>query len=374
MENSVSFLDLKAINLQYEGELNAAFQRVLHSGWFIKGNELQLFEKEFAAYCQVKYCIGVANGLDALILIIEAYKILGVFQDGDEIIVPSNTYIASILAISRNNLVPVLVEPDDNTFNIDPKRIVELITPRTRGILAVHLYGQCADIDPLMLLCKTHNLKLIEDGAQAQGAKYKGTRSGALGDAAGFSFYPGKNLGALGDAGAITTDDEKLAEVILALHNYGSKVKYENLYAGVNSRLDELQAAFLRVKLRYLDAENIRRSEIANAYSSFINHPLFRLPQVAEYADHIWHIYAVRILNGKRDAVREYLAKQGIQTVVHYPIPPHKQKAYAQWNHLSYPISEAIHCEEISLPISPVMSAEQVNWVIDVCNAFRYES
>jgi dTDP-4-amino-4,6-dideoxygalactose transaminase len=366
----VKFLDLQGINLQHESELLDAFNRVLHSGWFIKGKELELFEKEFATYCGVKHCVGVANGLDALILIIEAYKILGLFEEGDEIIVPSNTYIASVLAISRNNLVPVLAEPDEQTFNIDPAKIRQLITPKTRAILAVHLYGQTADMEPLQALCKEFNLKLIEDGAQAQGSKYKGLRVGALGDAAGFSFYPGKNLGALGDAGAITTNDDQLAEVILALHNYGSKVKYENLYAGVNSRLDELQAALLRVKLGYLDSENAKRNIVAQQYISRINNPLIMLPNIASYGEHIWHIFAVRLKNNLRDVFRDYLAENGIQTVVHYPIPPHKQQAYRALNNQSYPIAEAIHKDVISLPISPVMTTEEIHQVISACNAF----
>jgi dTDP-4-amino-4,6-dideoxygalactose transaminase len=370
MNKVVSFLDLKAINLQYEEELYVAFQQVLHSGWFIKGNEVKTFEQKFADYCESKYCIGVANGLDALILIIEAYKILGIFKEGDEIIVPSNTYIASILAISRNNLIPILVEPDENTYNINSNLVKNFITPRTRGILAVHLYGQCADIEPLAQLCKLYNLKLIEDCAQAQGARYKGKRAGSLGDAAGFSFYPGKNLGALGDAGAITTDDYQLVEVISAIHNYGSKVKYENLYPGVNSRLDELQAALLNVKLKYLDFENDARREKASLYLNGISNPLLTLPFVAQGNEHIWHIFAVRVKNNLRNNFRDFLFEKGIQTVIHYPIPPHLQKAYKQLNHLSFPISEAIHNEIISLPISPVMPQEEIDFVIEVCNQF----
>ncbi len=368
---SVKFLDLKAINLTYEQELTEAFQRVLHSGWYIKGKELETFEKNFASYCGVKHCIGVANGLDALLLIIEAYKILGFFKDGDEIIVPSNTYIASILAITRNNLVPVLAEPSELSFNINPSIIRNLITNKTKGILAVHLYGQCADIDPIKELCKEYNLKLIEDSAQSQGARYKGIRAGTLGDASGFSFYPGKNLGALGDAGAITTNDDQLAEVILALHNYGSKIKYENLYAGVNSRLDELQAALLSVKLKYLDSENEARRQKAALYLSDISNPLISLPRTAEGNEHIWHIFAVRISNNLRDRFRDFLNENGIQTVVHYPIPPHKQKAYPQLNHLSLPIAEAIHNDVISLPISPIISEDELNYIIKVCNQFE---
>lgn len=371
MSIPIKFLDLKGINLQYESELIEAFQRVLHSGWYIKGRELELFEKEFATYCGVKHCIGVANGLDALILIIEAYKILGLFQDGDEIIVPSNTYIASVLAISRNNLVPVFAEPDVNSFNLDAAQVKQLISPKTKAILAVHLYGQTADIDPLLALCAEHNLKLIEDAAQSQGAKYKGIRAGNLGDAAGFSFYPGKNLGALGDAGAITTNDDQLAEVILALHNYGSKVKYENIYAGVNSRLDELQAALLRVKLQHLDEENSRRGLVAQQYLDRINNPLISLPQVAAYGVHIWHIFAVRLKEGLRDNFKDYLTSEGVQTVVHYPIPPHKQQAYKELNHLNLPISEAIHHDVISLPMSPVMTEAEISRVIEASNAYR---
>jgi dTDP-4-amino-4,6-dideoxygalactose transaminase len=370
MSIPVKFLDLKGINLQYESELMEAFHRVLHSGWFIKGKELEQFEKDFATYCGVKHCIGVANGLDALILIIEAYKIMGIFKDGDEIIVPSNTYIASVLAISRNNLVPVLAEPDEETFNLNPLEVERLITPKTRAVLAVHLYGQTADMRPLQEICAKHNLKLIEDAAQSQGAKYRGIRAGALGDAAGFSFYPGKNLGALGDAGAITTNDDQLAQVILALHNYGSKVKYENLYAGVNSRLDELQAALLRVKLGYLDEENAKRNIVAQQYLKGINNPLIMLPNVASYGEHIWHIFAVRLKSNLRDVFRDYLAEQGIQTVVHYPIPPHKQQAYRALNNESFPIAEAIHKDVISLPISPVITHEEIHQVISACNAF----
>lgn len=368
---SVKFLDLKAINLKYELELTDAFKRVLHSGWYIKGKDLEAFERDFAAYCGVKHCIGVANGLDALILIIEAYKLMGLFQDGDEIIVPSNTYIASILAITRNNLVPVLAEPSELSFNIDPANVRQLITPKTKAILAVHLYGQCADMDPLLEICKAHNLKLIEDSAQSQGATYKGRRSGNLGDASGFSFYPGKNLGALGDAGAITTNDSDLAEVILALHNYGSRVKYENLYQGVNSRLDELQAALLNVKLQYLDAENEARRQKAAVYLAKISNPLIKLPAIAPGNEHIWHIFAVRISNNLRDRFRDYLAENGIQTVVHYPIPPHKQQAYKALNHLSLPIAEAIHNDVISLPLSPVMPEDEIEYLVEVCNRFN---
>ena len=367
---SVKFLDLMTINLAHEKELTEAFSRVLHSGWYIKGKELEAFEVDFAKYCGTKHCIGVANGLDALILIIEAYKLMGIFQEGDEIIVPSNTYIASVLAITRNKMVPVFAEPNELSFNIDPENVRKLLSPKTKAILAVHLYGQCADVDPLLEICREHKLKLIEDSAQSQGAMYKGRRSGSLGDASGFSFYPGKNLGALGDAGAITTNDSELAEVILALHNYGSKVKYENLYPGVNSRLDELQAALLNVKLKYLDAENEARRQRAAVYLDKIANPLIKLPEVAGGNEHIWHIFAVRIAHNLRNRFRDYLAENGIQTVVHYPIPPHKQKAYSEFNQWSLPVAEAIHNDVISLPLSPVMPFDELDYVIEVSNQF----
>lgn len=346
-----------------------AFERVLDSGWYIMGAQLNKFEKNFAAYCGTKHAIGVANGLDALILILRAYKELGNFKDGDEVIVPANTYIASILAISANNLVPVLVEPNLQTFNIDPKLIEAAITEKTVAILPVHLYGQLCEMDEIISIAKKHNLKIIEDCAQAHGAmSLGGIKAGNFGDAAGFSFYPGKNLGALGDAGAITTNDAALAETISALLNYGSRVKYENIYKGVNSRLDELQASLLDVKLASLENETELRRKVANRYLTEINNPKIILPLVDFQESHVWHLFVIRTEN--RTELQQYLTSQGIQTVIHYPIPPHKQKAYEELNHLSLPISEKIHREVISLPISQVMLDEEVSRVIEVVNNY----
>jgi dTDP-4-amino-4,6-dideoxygalactose transaminase len=365
----IHFLDLNKVNDRYSEELMDAAIRVFKSGWYISGEEKKTFEKTFAAYCSVKHCIGVGNGLDALVLIFEAYKYLGKLQENDEVIVPANTYIASIISITRNGLVPILVEPHPQTFNIDSTLIRKKITPRTKAILAVHLYGKVAEMSAINQLAKEFGLLVIEDAAQAQGAVYNGKKTGSIGNAAGFSFYPGKNLGALGDAGAITTNDDQLAEILQALHNYGSKVKYTSLYAGVNSRLDEIQAAFLVVKLNYLDSDNKKRNEIAQKYLNGISNPLILLPNNPTQGEHVWHLFVVRV--ALRDVFQQYLEKEGIQTVIHYPIPPHKQQAFKEFNHLNYPITEAIHNEVISLPISPVMSNEDVQRVIEVCNAFR---
>ncbi|MBB6271539.1 dTDP-4-amino-4,6-dideoxygalactose transaminase [Pedobacter cryoconitis] len=365
----IKFLDLYAINQTYKQELRDAFDRVLDSGWYIMGNELKQFEAEFASYCGVKHAIGVANGLDALILIIRAYKEMGLFKDGDEILVPSNTYIASILAISANGLVPVLVEPNIETYNLDANLIEEAITSRTVAILPVHLYGQLCDMDNINIIAKKHGLKIIEDCAQAHGAKLNtGQRGGNLGDAAGFSFYPGKNLGALGDAGAVTTNDDDLATAIRALLNYGSHVKYQNLYKGINSRLDELQAALLRVKLGRLDQDTEIRKDIANRYLSEIHNSRVILPEVENQDAHVWHLFVIR--TDDRDAMQNYLLDRGIQTVIHYPIPPHRQVAYAELNHKSFPISEQIHNSVISLPISPVMNKTEVDAVIKAINEY----
>lgn len=364
----VKFLDLLEINKQHKEELKKAFERVLDSGWYIMGDELKTFETEFAAYCGTKHAIGVANGLDALILIIRAYKEMGVFQDGDEIIVPANTYIASILAISANNLVPVLVEPDINTYNIDPALIEFHITAKTKAILPVHLYGQLCDMNAINAIAQKHQLKVIEDSAQAHGATSNGKRAGNFGDATGFSFYPGKNLGALGDAGAITTNDDTLNGSIRALLNYGSQKKYENLYKGINSRLDELQAALLSVKLKTLDQETATKRAIANRYLKEINNAKIILPKVAEQSAHVWHLFVVR--TDAREHLQQYLTNNGIQTVIHYPIPPHQQEAYKEWNNLSYPISETIHREVLSLPLSPVLKPEEVDYVIKTINKY----
>jgi dTDP-4-amino-4,6-dideoxygalactose transaminase len=346
----ISFLDLKKLNAQYRDELIEACIKVIDSGWYIQGNECQVFEKEFANYCGTKYCIGVGNGLDALTIILRAYKEIGFIKDGDEVIVPSNTYIATILAISHNNLVPVLVEPDINTYLIDPKKIEEKITSKTKAIMPVHLYGQTCEMNKINEIAKKYNLKVIEDSAQSHGAYYKNKRSGNLADASGFSFYPGKNLGALGDGGAVTTNDKELAECIKALRNYGSHKKYENLYKGVNSRLDEIQAAMLRVKLKYLDKEIKNRRKIAKLYLENINNNKIILPKIREEDNHVWHLFVIR--TKERDRLQKYLLKNGIQALIHYPIPPHKQVAYKEWNNSSYPISEKIHNEVLSLPIS----------------------
>ena len=362
----IPFLDLKGINAQYRNELVDACIRVIDSGWYVQGNEYEAFEEEFARYCNTQYAVGVANGLDALTLIIRAYKELGTMHDGDEIIVPSNTYIASILAISENNLLPVLVEPDIDTYLINPSKIEEKITEKTKAIMPVHLYGQTCEMDKINAIAKKYGLKVIEDSAQSHGAYYREKRSGNLGDASGFSFYPGKNLGALGDAGAITTNDESLASTIRALSNYGSQIKYENLYKGSNSRLDEMQAAMLRVKLRYLDTEIEHRQKIAKYYLKNIKNIHITLPTISTYS--VWHLFV--ITTNKRDTLHEYLQDKGIQTLIHYPIPPHKQKAYKEWNNEYYPVSEKIHSRVLSLPISGIQSLDDTQKIIEAINAF----
>ena len=370
----IHFLDLKAINAQYRDELVDACTRVIESGWYIGGSELEQFEQQFAHYCGTKYAIGVANGLDALILTLRAWKELSKLNDGDEVIVPSNTYIASILAITANNLTPILVEPDLNSFNIDPIKIEEAITTKTKVILPVHLYGQLADMPAIMDIAKRHNLLVLEDSAQAHGSSIDGKKAGNWGDASGFSFYPGKNLGALGDAGAITTNDAELAKMLRALRNYGSHEKYKNLVAGINSRLDEIQAAMLDIKLKHLDKEVAHRRNIANLYIQGITNPLLTLPvekiSVENYTPHVWHLFVIRL--EQRDALQKYLAENGVQTLIHYPIPPHKQQAYEEWNDLSYPIAEKIHSEVLSLPIGPTLSNNDVNKIIQLCNNFKF--
>lgn len=366
----IKFLDLLKVNQQHEAEIKKAMNDVFDSGWYIHGESVARFEKSYASYCGSKHCIGVANGLDALILILRAYKELGVMNEGDEVIVPANTYIASILAISANKLTPVLVEPDPKTFNLDAAKVEEHITPRTKAILTVHLYGQLSAMDQLNQIAQKHNLKVIEDSAQSHGATAtNGRRAGNLGDAAGHSFYPGKNLGALGDGGAVTTNDDELATCIRALANYGSHKKYHNIYQGVNSRLDELQAAVLDVKLKYLDAENEKRRSIARCYLDNIKNSRVELPLWDDSNSHVFHLFVVRVKN--REAFQQYLTENDIQTVIHYPIPPHKQNAYPSWNELSLPITEAIHEEVISLPMSPVMSDEEVAQVVSVVNAWK---
>ena len=362
---SVPFLDLKAINLSQADELEAAFKRVLHSGWYILGGETSAFEASFASYCKSKHGIGVANGLDAIFMILKAYGI----GPGDEVIVPSNTFIATWLAVSDCGATPIPVEPTADGFNIDPARVAAAITPRTKAIMPVHLYGQTADMDPLLALAAKHGLKVIEDAAQAHGALYRGRVAGQLGDAAAFSFYPGKNLGALGDGGAVTTSDDALADKIRTLRNYGSKVKYYNEVPGYNSRLDEVQSALLSVKLPRLDGDNARRRAIAAIYQrELVGIPGLALPHVPEWAEPVWHVYVIR--HAQRDALAKALAEQGIGTIVHYPVPPHLQPAYA---HLGYkqgdfPLAEAIHKEVLSLPMGPTMSEADA---LEVCAALR---
>ncbi|ADY53343.1 Glutamine--scyllo-inositol transaminase [Pseudopedobacter saltans DSM 12145] len=365
----IKFLDLQKINAQYTIELQNAFSRVLNSGWYIQGEEVFQFEQKFAHYCGTKHCIGVANGLDALILIIRAYKELGVMTDGDEIIVPANTYIASILAISANGLIPVLVEPDLSSYNIDPSLIEKKITPKTRAIMAVHLYGNMADMLSINSIASKYNLKVIEDAAQAHGAEIGGKKAGSWSSASGFSFYPGKNLGALGDGGAVTTDDDELNSVIRSLGNYGSHQKYHNDFQGINSRLDELQAALLSVKLKFLDQEIAARRNVANQYLMRINNPEIILPKLDKDEHHVWHLFVVRV--NERLNFQRYLSTNKIQTVVHYPIPPHKQKAYSSLNTLNLPITEKIHQQVVSLPISPVLTNEEVDTIIDIVNKYE---
>lgn len=434
----IKFLDLKAVNDSFEPELSLSIKRVLDAGWYLLGNEVKSFEQEYAEYLGAQHCIGVANGLDALRLILKAYIELGVMKEGDEIIVPANTYIASILAITDNRLTPVLVEPDINTYNIDPIKIEEKITERTKGIMIVHLYGQNAMHPEIQRLVDKYNLKLIEDNAQATGAYCNdkleiknekleapasniqhpasniqhpvsgiqhpaSSRTGSLGHASGHSFYPGKNLGCLGDGGAVTTNDDALAAVIRALANYGSNKKYVNDYKGLNSRLDEIQAAILRAKLPRLDTDNLRRHEIAQFYCENIIHPEITLPVTADYfkssnkfvplsrgtnpdysgrrgstnaepgtlnpkLSHVWHLFVIRAIN--RDLLQQYLTANGIQTLIHYPIPPHKQLAYKEWNELSFPLTEQMHHEVLSLPISSVMTDEELKKVVEIINNY----
>ena len=357
------------MNARDRAALIDAFTRVLDSGWYVLGKEVEAFEREYAAYCGTRHCVGVGNGLEALVLILRAWMELGVLKAGDEVIVPANTYIATILAITENGLTPVLVEPDLATCNLDPARIEQHLSPRTRAILPVHLYGQTAEMSAINALARKHGLKVMEDCAQAHGARHAGVRAGALGDAAGHSFFPSKNFGALGDAGAVTTDDDALAETLRALRNYGSHRKYENLYKGANSRLDELQAALLRVKLARVDADNQRRRDIAGRYLTEIQHPAITLPMIGTNNEPVWHVFVVRVQ--PRDALQSHLNAQGIGTLIHYPVPPHQQPAYREWNARSYPLTERIHREVLSLPISPVMNDAQVSAVVAACNAWR---
>ncbi len=361
----IKFLDLEKINNRFRRQIDKKINTILDKGWYLLGEENESFTENFAEFCGTKYCVGVANGLDALNLIIKAYG----FGSGDEIIVPANTYIASILAVSQNGCTPVLVEPDIKTYNINPDLIEEKITEKTKAIMVVHLYGQAVQMEKIWRLAEKYNLKIIEDSAQAHGAMYKGRRCGNLGDASGFSFYPGKNLGCLGDGGAVTTNDEVLANKIKALRNYGSNIKYHNIYKGVNSRLDEIQAAVLDIKLKELDKDNEKRREISKYYRENIKNPAIILPEIYDEKAHVWHIFAIR--TKERDRLQKYLKDNGIETLIHYPIPPHKQVCYKELNNLSLPITEEIHQTILSLPISPVLEYEEVERVVEVIN--RYE-
>ena len=370
----IPFLDLKSINARYRGELIAAATDVIDSGWYIQGQHVKAFEQKFADYCGSRHCIGVANGLDALILILRAYKELGKLADGDEVIVPANTYIASVLAITENNLVPVLVEPDKDSFNLSPQLIEQAITAKTKVILSVHLYGQLAAMPQICAIANKHDILVIEDSAQSHGCSTEGRKAGRWGDASGFSFYPGKNLGALGDAGAVTTNDDELAETIRAVANYGSHKKYENRYQGVNSRLDEMQAALLRVKLSHLDEEIEQRRIVAAAYMKGINNPALRLPldtliDPMTLTEHVWHLFVICCEN--REEFQRYLADKDIQTLIHYPIAIHHQEAYKALSGLNLPLTEKLHQEVISIPLWPNMPRAQIEAVINACNSFK---
>ena len=378
---NVPFLSLKDVTAMHGEEIREAARRVIDSGWYLQGKENEAFEQHYAEYIGTKYCIGCANGLDALIWIWRAYIELGVMQPGDEVILPANTYIATHLGITENGLVPVCVEPNPRTLEIDDSQIEAAITARTKAICIVHLYGRCAMTERIAELCKKYNLKLVEDNAQAHACRFNGKRTGSLGDAAGHSFYPGKNLGALGDAGAVTTNDEALAKAIRALANYGSQKKYVFQYTGRNSRLDELQAAILDVKLKYLDEDVAKRQEVAAYYYDHVNNPLVELPERLPDAQNVYHLFPVLVAPqspkgevSTRDRLHDYLAEKGIGTVIHYPIAPHKQECYAKeaWNvpQLRLPITEMIADCELSLPISPCMTKEQMEYVVECVNAF----
>lgn len=373
MGATIPFLDMKAITARDKEALLQATAEVLDSGWFIRGKQVAEFEKEFASYCDTSHCIGVANGLDALILILEAYIHKGQLNLGDEVLVPSNTYIASILAISRAGLIPVMVEPSIESFNLDPSLLESHIGEKTKAILQVHLYGRISDVKRIREIADANELLLVEDAAQSQGAVSGGKKAGNWGHAAGFSFYPGKNLGAIGDAGAITTNDGELADIIRALANYGSHKKYENLYKGYNSRLDELQAALLRVKLKGLDDDNAHRRLLAERYNQGLDNDLIIKPAMPSEAEaDVWHIYP--ILTENRQEFMEFLKEYGVQTLIHYPIPPHHQEAYAEWKTCSLPISERIHEQEVSLPIGPTMTVEEIDRVVELVNSFGKEA
>lgn len=364
----INYLSLQKITALHESEITTAVNQVLHSGWYLQGEHIALFEKNYAQYIGTKYCVTCGNGLDALCLILRAYIELGLLKEGDEVIVPANTYIATILSITENHLIPILVEPDINTLEIDELLIEQAITPRTRAIMLVHLYGRCAYTAFIGNICKRHNLLLLEDNAQAHGCHFGNKRTGSLSHAAAHSFYPGKNLGALGDAGAVTTDNEQLAQTIRSLANYGSTRKYEFTFKGKNSRMDEIHAAVLNVKLPYLDKENQRRKQIAKAYLEGINNPQITLIKDND-RDNVYHIFP--ILSPSRDRLQNYLKDNGIVTMIHYPIPPHQQEAYKEWSEQHYPITEFIHQQELSLPCNPTMTDEEVYQIIDSINMYQ---
>ena len=365
----VKLLDLQAITAMHGDEIKAAVNRVIDSGWFLQGSENKQFETNYAKYIGTEHCVAVGNGLDALYLLMRGYKEMGLMQDGDEIIVPANTYIATIIAITRNKLVPVLVEPTWEHLEIDIDKIEAAITSKTKGVMIVHLYGRIAYNDKLGKICEKYGLKLMEDCAQSRGCAWKGVKTGALGDAAAHSFYPGKNLGALGDAGAVTTNDAELASVIRALANYGSQKKYVFKYVGMNSRMAETDAAALDVKLKYLDEDNRKRQELADYYYTHITNPLITLPTRIPNENNVYHQFP--IFCERRDELQEYLKENGIQTLIHYPIPPHKQECYKEWNERSYPITEKIHAQELSIPMNQVVSKDEATEVVKVLNNFK---
>lgn len=362
----IKFLDLQKITQKYSNEIHEEIKKVVDSGWYLQGKENEKFEFNYSNYIGSKYTVGVANGLDALICIYKAYIEMGIMHPGDEVIVPANTYIASILAIIENGLKPVLVEPDINTYQIDDTKIEEVITNKTKSILVVHLYGQCAYTKKIEYLCKKHSLILIEDNAQAHGCKFNGKKTGSIGHAAGHSFYPGKNLGAFGDAGAVTTNNKILADTIRTLANYGSSKKYVFNYVGRNSRLDEIQAAILNVKLKHLDEDTNLRKQVAKYYIDNITNPLIILPNIKDWASHVFHLFPIRCI--RRNELQKYLTGKGVQTLIHYPIPPHKQECFKEWHNLNLPITEKIHNEELSLPIGPVMSANDIMYIVELIN------
>lgn len=365
----VPFLELKQITEKYKTEIHEAALRVIDSGWYLQGNETTLFETNYAKYIGTKHCIGVANGLDALTLIFRSYIELGIMKPGDEVIVPANTYIATILSITENQLVPVLVEPNIENYQIDDTLIEKNITEKTKAIVIVHLYGQCAYTEKIQKICNSHNLKLIEDNAQAHGCLYNGKKTGALGDVSAHSFYPGKNLGALGDGGAVTTNDDELAKTIRSIANYGSQKKYVFQYKGINSRLDEIQAAILNVKLKYLDEDIELRKKIAEKYISEITNSKIILPKISDRNQHVFHIFPIRC--EQRNDLINYLTKMEIGTNIHYPIPPHKQECYSNWNTFNLPITEKIHKTELSIPMSPCLTSEQIEYVINSINSWN---